>query len=464
VAIARCDTRVVECGIGHSPGCTNPSARNDRPRIHSITTLCLGKSDSGLFSASVFRALLMVVAAALPLAAQAQVDIASPEPGPQMAQAASAKPGSRGREPLVAQAFDHFYDMDYEISLREFTALYERHPDDPDAINHLLNAALFHELYRIGALSAGEYANDSFLTAPHLPADSRTCEQIRSLVQKALAIEDQRLQVNSKDVSALYARGVTKAEFATYTAFIERAWFSALRNAVSARHDHEKVLELDPANVDAKLIVGTHNYVVGNLPWALKTASSVVGLGGNKEKGLEYLHQAAAGGGEASIDAKILLIVFLRRERRYDESLQILRSLEPQYPHNVLFALEEGNLLNAKGDQGQAEQVFRRVWQDGRKGRYAGLHYELAATALGDLLRAQKKYSEAAAAYEEVGEVQKPDHLIAQKAALAAGEMYDLLQRRDLALKKYESVVALDAHSASAEVARKRMKEPYNGS
>jgi len=42
--------------------------------------------------------------------------------------------------------------------------------------------------------------------------------------------------------------------------------------------------------------------------------------------------------------------------------------------------------------------------------------------------------------------------------------MYDLLEKRDLALKKYEAVVALDAHSAQADIARKRMKDPYRGS
>lgn len=370
----------------------------------------------------------------------------------------------RSKEPLNAQAFDHFYDMEYDRSIQEFTLLYQRHPNDPDSINHLLNAVLFHELYRIGALSAGEYANDSFINAAHESADPQTRDQIKSLVQKATAIENQRLGTNSKDVGALYARGVTRAEFATYTALIEHAWFSALRNAVAARHDHEKVLELDPGNVDAKLIVGAHNYVVGNLPWAVKTASSMVGLGGNKEKGLEYLHQAANGNGETSIDAKIVLVVFLRRERRFDEALQILRSLEPQYPHNVLFALEEGNLLNAKGQPGEAASIYRRVWQDGRNGRYAGLHYESAATTLGDLLRSQKNYPAAAAAYEQVAEVQKPDPAIAQKAALGAGEMYDLLQKRDLALRKYEAVVEVNAHSPQADIARKRIKEPYKGS
>jgi hypothetical protein len=370
----------------------------------------------------------------------------------------------RAKEPLNAQALDHFYDMEYERSIQEFTFLYERHPGDADSINHLLNAVLFHELYRIGALSAGEYANDNFINAAHEPADPKICDQIKSLVQKATAIENQRLGANSKDVGALYARGVTRAEFATYTALVEHAWFSALRNAVSARHDHEKVLELDPSNVDAKLIVGAHNYVVGNLPWAVKTASSMVGLGGNKEKGLEFLHQAANGNGETSVDAKIVLVVFLRRERRFDEALRILRTLEPQYPHNVLFAMEEGNLLNAKGQPGEAASVYRRVWQDGRSGRYAGLHYEIAATTLGDLLRSQKNYPAAAAAYEQIGEIQKPDPAIQQKAALGAGEMYDLLQKRELALKKYAAVVEVNAHSPQADVARKRIKEPYKGS
>jgi tetratricopeptide (TPR) repeat protein len=388
---------------------------------------------------------------------------------PSAAAAATARPALarlslRSKEPLNAQAFDHFYDMEYERSIQEFTQLYQRHPDDPDSINHLLNAVLFHELYRIGALSAGEYANDNFINAAHESADSHACDQIKSLVQKAITIENKRLDENSKDVNALYARGVTRAEFATYTALIEHAWFSALRNAVAARHDHEKVLELDPSNVDAKLIVGAHNYVVGNLPWAVKTASSMVGLGGKKEKGLEYLHDAANAAGETSVDAKIVLVVFLRRERRFDEALQILRKLQPQYPHNVLFAMEEGNLLNAKGQPGEAAAVYRRVWQDGRGGRYAGLHYEIAAATLGDLLRTQKNYSAAALAYEQVGDIQKPDPAIQQRAALGAGEMYDLLQKRDLALKKYAAVVEVNAHSPQADVARKRIKEPYKGS
>ena len=370
----------------------------------------------------------------------------------------------RPRDPLNALAFEHFYDMDYERSIQEFTQVSQRHPDDADAVNHLLNAVLFHELYRIGALNAGEYANDSFLITSHRAADSRTTEQIKKLIQNAFAIEEKKLQADPKDINAIYARGVTRAQFATYTALIEHAWFSALRNAVGARHDHEKVLELDPHSLDAKLIVGAHNYVVGSLPWGVKAASSMVGLGGNKEKGLDYLKETASGNTETSIDAKIVLVVFLRRERRFDEALEILRGLEPQYPHNVLFAVEDGNLLRAKGQNQEAAEVYRKVWLEGRNGRYAGLHYEIAAVALGDLLRSEKDYSGAAAAYDLITQVTKPDAEIAQRASISAGEMYDLLRKRDLALKRYETAIAVDSGSPLAETARKRMKAPYGGS
>ena len=370
----------------------------------------------------------------------------------------------RPADPLNSSAFEHFYDMDYERSIQEFTQVSQRHPGDADAINHLLTAVLFRELYRIGALNAGEYANDSFINSRHRPADPHVCDQVKALVEQAEKIEEKRLDANPKDVTALYARGVTRAQFATYTALIEHAWFSALRNALGARRDHEKVLELDPENLDAKLIVGTHNYVIGNLPWGVKAASNVMGLGGNKEKGLEYLTAAAAGNTETSLDAKIVLLVFFRRERRFDEALQILRSLEPQYPHNVLFVLEEGNQLRAKGQSREAEAVYRRVWQDGRNGKYTGLNYEVSAVALGDLLRSEKNYSAAAAAYDLVAQLSKPDQETAQKAALGAGEMYDLLHSREQAVKRYQAALTVDTGSALADTARKRLKDPYRGS
>jgi tetratricopeptide (TPR) repeat protein len=358
-------------------------------------------------------------------------------------------------------AFDHFYNMDYDRAIQEFEKLLDRHPDEPAAINHVLSTVLMRELYRMGAMNSGEYANDSFIGQAHRDADPKVKEQIKELVDRAEGLEEQELKANPDNVDALYARGVTRAQFALYTALVERAWFSALRNALGARRDHERVLELNPNYVDAKLVVGTHNYVMGSLPWSVKVAVSMVGLSGSKEKGFEYLREVANSSGENSVDAKVVLSLFLRREHRYDEARVNMHELAARYPRNYLFPLEEANLLRSAGRTSEAATAYRKVWQNGREGKYGNLHYELSAWGLGELLRSQKDYSGAAAAYEFVGEVQAPDPEILQKANLAAGEMYDLLQRRDLAMKKYEIVLAENASTPPAELARKHIREAY---
>jgi hypothetical protein len=63
-----------------------------------------------------------------------------------------------------------------------------------------------------------------------------------------------------------------------------------------------------------------------------------------------------------------------------------------------------------------------------------------------------------------VAQLSRPDQETAQKAALGAGEMYDLLHSREQAVRRYQAAVTLDAGSALADTARKRLKEPYSGS
>lgn len=385
----------------------------------------------------------------------------SSQAAPQASPAAPFAAQSAAGDPLVAAAFDRFYNMDYDRAIQDFEKVRDRHPNDPAAVNHLLSAVQLRELYRMGAMNSGEYASDSFIGEAHRPADPKVKEQIKSLVAQAETLEEQALKANSSDAAALYARGITRAQFALYTALIERAWFSALRNAVGARRDHEHVLQLDPNYVDAKLVVGTHYYVIGSLPWSVKVAVTMVGLSGTKEKGLEYLRQVADSGGENSVDAKVVLSLFLRREHRYDEARTLMHALSDRYPRNYLFPLEEANLLRSAGRPVEAAAQYRKVCQNGREGKYGALHYEIAAWGLGEMLRGQRDYAGAAAAYEMVVEAHDPDPETLQKSNLAAGEMYDLLQKRDLAMKKYQAVLAENATTPPATKARELIKTAY---
>src|SRR5579862_1118425 len=366
-----------------------------------------------------------------------------------------------GSDPQSAIAFDHFYNMDYDRATQEFQKIVEKHPEDPFAVNHLLTSILMHDLYDTGAMNTGDYSNDSFIGRQPRPTPQAVKERIKELVRRAEEIEARQLEANPKNVDALYCRGVTRAQFSVYTGLVERAWFSALRNAVGARRDHEHVLELDPNYVDAKMVVGTHNYVISHLPWSVKVAAALAGLSGSSEKGLAYLRDVARSNGENSLDAKVVLTLFLRREHQYDEALGYMNDLSAKYPRNHLFLTEVANLQRAAGRLQEAEAVYRKVWQNGREGKYGSLHYELAAWGLGELLRSEKNLAGAAAAYDLVNEAPNPDPDILQKANLAAGEMYDLLQKRDLAMKKYETVLAGNANTTPADLARRYIKDAY---
>jgi tetratricopeptide (TPR) repeat protein len=362
---------------------------------------------------------------------------------------------------LTKSGFDRYYMMDYDGAIRDFERAAEASPDDPFAVNHLLSAVLFRELYRAGALDTSLYSNNSFLDRRQFPIDPAARERIRQLADRALVLSEARLSANPKDVDALYARGVTRSLRATYIGLVEKSWYAALKSAWGARNDHEEVLRLSPGYADAKAVVGIHEYISANLPFFIKVLAQLTGHGGSKEKGLSYLADAGAHGKETSVDARIMLAVFLRREQRFLDALQVARGLSAAYPRNFLLALEEANILNDAGRGPEAIAAYRKVLDAGRAGSYFDPHLELAAWGLGESLRGQRQIAAAAEAYDSVLAFPRTEPELRRKATLAAGEMYDLLQKRDLAVQRYNAVIAAQPDSDQAQTARKRLREPY---
>ncbi len=357
--------------------------------------------------------------------------------------------------------FDAFYNQEYDKAIHQFELSLQAHPDDPFAVNHLLSGVMFKEMYRIGALDSELYAKEQFLASKQFPMDPKVKARIDELTQRALSLEEAKLNQSSNDADALYARGVTRGLHATYLALIEKAWFSGLRSAVGARHDHERVLELQPNNTDAKMIVGMHNYVVGSLSWPAKVGASMVGLSGSRTKGIEYLYEAANGGGENSIDAKIALAIFLRREQRYAEAIKVVSSMSDSYPKNFLMALELANLYNASGQAQQAIGSYRKIIAGTQAGSFPDPHIEMAWYGLAESLRGQHDFQGAADAYEHVLQFQRTDPDLKIRTTLGAAEMYDAMNKRPEAVKRYQEVIAVDSDSPRAEIAKKYLKDPY---
>jgi len=364
-------------------------------------------------------------------------------------------------ESLTQSGLAYYYTLQYDEAIRDFQRAADLQPDDPQAWNHVLEAVLFRELYKYDALDTSLYTQQKFLDTKQVPMDAATKQKIRDLADKAQDLAEKRLKANPNDVQALYSRGVTKGLRSTYLALIEHSWFAAVRSSLAARNDHEQVLKMDPTMTDAKTIVGAHNYVVGSLPWPVKVAIGITGIHGDKNKGLEYLEEAGKAGGQSSADARVALSLFLRRENRYDDAIKIVHSLVQEYPKNFLFSLEEAHLMKDAGKGPAAVVALRGLLEACNAGRYPSTHVELVQYGLGEALRGQGQYEEAIPVYEAAGNSKSINRELKQRALLSAGELSDLLQKRDDALKHYQAVVSLDASTKEADTAKKYLGKAY---
>lgn len=366
-------------------------------------------------------------------------------------------------DPLVKEAFNHYYNLDYEGAMARFERVREEHPNDPIATAYLLNCALLHELYSLDLLDTTFYANDGFLTGKHpVTEDPKVRDQINYLADKTIQMADAAYTAHPDDLNALFVRGWARSLKATHEAMVERQYVTALRLALAAHSDHQRVLDKDPDYIDAKLVVGVYQYVIGSLSFGFKIVVGFAGIGGSKSKGLELMYDSAARGVISSIESRTCLAFFLRREAQYKQAITIVRSEAKEYPHNFLFALEEANLLKDDGQGEAAIAAYRRIVNDAQGNRYyIDAHLELAYFGLGESLRGQKMYPDAVAAYERAGDLPTTSPELKRRSLLAAGQVYDLMHEHDKARDKYLAVLAAGPDTSQADLARKYMRNAY---
>ena len=327
----------------------------------------------------------------------------------------------------------------------------------------LLEARVFEELYRQDLLDTTFYANDGFLTGKHpTPEDPAKRDQIFGIEEQVEHEASARLNKNSQDVDALYARGWARSLRAAYMAMVQRSFSPAFHLALQAHSDEVKVLQIDPNYVDAKLVVGTYQYVIGALPWGFKLLFGFAGITGSKARGMEMLRDDFARGPMTSAEAGTVISLFLRREAKYKEAIVVVRSLEARFPRDFLFRLEEANLRKDDGEGMAAVSAYEGLLIDSLKPDYfPSAHLELAYFGLGEALSGQRHFADAAQAYEQAAFAQGAGAELKRRSLVAAGKARDLLGDRPRAIQDYQWAIASGSDTTQGEVARKLLKSPY---
>jgi hypothetical protein len=368
-------------------------------------------------------------------------------------------------DPTVHDGYQHFYSLDYDGALSRFETVLKAHPQDPMAYGYVLMATVFKELYYQDLLDTTYYAHDNFLTSKrNVPVPDATRQRIEYLTDTAIRLADAQIKADGANKNAYFARGYARGIHAVFITLVDHSFVTAARQGYASRTDSEQALKIDPDYADAKMAVGIQQFAVASLPRWVRMIVGIVGVGGNKERGLELLRESAAHGVVTSVESRTVLSLFLRHDARYPEALAEQHGLAVDYPHDYLFRLEEANLTKDEGNGPGAIALYKEVLADVAKpGYFVAPRPQLAWFGIADTQRGQNDIVDAAENYVKAAEQQECSDWLRKRAQLNAGEMYDLLHQRDKAMALYQMASAGGGDQSQADMARKLMKTPYTG-
>jgi len=367
-------------------------------------------------------------------------------------------------DPEVRQGFADFYNIDFDGALGVFRHVAQERPNDPMAWDYLLLTTIFRELYIQDLLDTTYYAHDNFLTTKReVDVSPQVRNEIETLTNRVLSMTDAEIRANPNNKDAYFERGYAKGIHAAFITLADHSFAAAARQGYSSRNDSEAALKLDPQYADADMAVGIQQFAVASLPGWVRLIVGIMGVGGNKERGINLLKESAAHGVVTSVESRTALSLFLRHDGRYPEALAVQRGLAKEFPHDFLFRLEVANLLKDEGQGLAAIAEYKQVIADAQKpGYFYGPRLQLAWFGMADTMRGYNDINGAAFGYSQVVNEPNCSDWLRKRAELAAGEMEDLLHNRPAAVAMYRRVLT-PGDQSQAEMARRNLLTPYVG-
>ncbi|MGA2131733.1 MAG: tetratricopeptide repeat protein [Bryobacteraceae bacterium] len=366
---------------------------------------------------------------------------------------------------FVDTGYDHFYNLEYDEARADFSRAIAQDPNNPDLHNHAAEAIVFQEMFRDGALESELVTgSNSLLRRAKLNPTAETQKQFLGEIQQAMDLEQARLRRNANDAAALYAMGITYGLRSNYYFLVQKDWVSALHDATTARKLHNRVSELQPANIDARLVQGLHDYVMGSLPAIYKVFGFLIGFHGDREHGIRIVQDVASRGTLNRVDAEVFLAAIYRRERQPAKALPVVDDLIRRYPRNYLLRFEEAGMYSQLGDGKKAVACVQQVAQlkTNSAPGYARVPWEAVYYQLGTI---QFWYNDLDAALANMQKVTAhADEVDLNTGVLAwmrVGQIYDLKQRHAEAAEAYRKAMAYAPEAEAARESRRYISTPY---
>lgn len=367
---------------------------------------------------------------------------------------------------LLDNGWDHFYNLEYDAAIADFQRAIAQDPNSPDLHNHLAEAIVFKEMYRNGALESEMVSgNNSLLRRARMNPSPDTRSQFFSEIDKSLNLAGARLKQNPNDAAALYAQGIAYGLRSDYFWVVEKSWYDSLRDATAARKAHNRVVELQPNNVDARLVQGLHDYIVGSLPWQYRMVGFLIGFHGDKEKGMRIVQDVARNGTLDKVDAQIFLCALYRRENHPDRAVPIVQELIRRFPRNYILRLELSVMYSMAGDKVhglEAVEEAARLKREHAPG-FDQMPWEKVYYQEGSIQFWYRDEDQALENLQKVAAgISNVDLNTGAYTYLRIGQIYDMTHRRGQAVEYYKRAIAFEPQADGAAQSRKYLSTPYN--
>ncbi|MDP6763557.1 MAG: hypothetical protein QF860_11920 [Planctomycetota bacterium] len=296
-----------------------------------------GVRRGGAFALATRVATAGILALALALLLQGSLGRADDRPGPtsggsDTGAASSEDPTSTQADSLIRSGLAALWRTEFGTARAAFSARTALDPADPEGY---FFEAMLHWL----RLTEGFEVD---------PSDAERFEASMRLTLEAARPHDRR--GDPMRARALFHMGGAYGYRARLAA-LRGSWFAAYRDAVKGRRLLEHARRLDPGLRDVELGLGLYHYYADILPGIVGVLGRLVGLGGDREKGLAELRRARREGRYTRDQAAFVLTVLYNEfEERPWQALALSRDLRSRHPEAYGFAIQEAQALGAVGE------------------------------------------------------------------------------------------------------------------
>ena len=267
------------------------------------------------------------------------------------------KADEAGNQEIALRGMNKLMDGDFDAATEISRQIQKSDPESP--LGYLLEADV--NWWKIYLTEGNLIDPDVFesLSEAVTPYDT----DFRRLDELAIRKAETRFQAHQDEARCYFYEGLAYGLRARLEALRDHVLATA-RTGKKLRNLSLAALELDPNLNDAYFGVGLYNYFEDTLPTYVKMLRFLILLpGGDRLVGLRQMQEAMEKGQLVTSEARFHLAKNYSRsiDQQFAKSLDLLRQMEQQYPHNPLWKLLVGSVELRMGQVKEGETLYRQV-------------------------------------------------------------------------------------------------------